>query len=623
MRIGRCLILLGLMGALVLALVPTAFATPQGQNGQAKKAVTITSAPAWTPAEQALTPERDWINVGGNIQQQHYSALKEINAGNVASLKEAWHIHLDGSGQLAKYNNEATPLVYAGVMYIPTGNNDVFALDAATGQRLWTHLANEPQNMNTICCGWDARGLAIAEGKVFSAQLDGKLVALDQQTGSLVWSASNARWQDGYTMTMAPLYYRGLVIVGVSGSEYGARGSMTAYDAKTGHRVWRFYTVPTPGDIGSGTWPNNTEWQHGGATIWNTPTIDVNTGIMTFTTANADPWMSRGPGDNLFTATMVALDAMTGEYAWHFQIVHHDLWDYDCPSPTMMLNNVFNGVMQTAAIETCKTGWMYVINARDGNPLLQIDEKPVPQDATQNTAATQPTPVGDAFAEQCPVASEYPAQAPDNQPFVFGCIWTPPNERVFTVVAPGAGGGTNWSPNSYNPATGFVYTCSGNSRTALKAIPNASATYVGGRTFTGFQSAAQVAGTLSTGDFTALNVLNNKIAWKQHYVGQAFQANVQVLTGAACSGGSLSTAGNIVAVGQPAAIGAPSNHVLNVYNAQNGALLAKLKTDAAVQSPPMTYTINGKQYLAAYANGRINTVNPAIKGDSVYAWTLP
>jgi glucose dehydrogenase len=288
-----------------------------------------------------------------------------------------------------------------------------------------------------------------------------------------------------------------------------------------------------------------------------------------------------------------------------------------------MLDNVFAGKMQTAAIETCKTGWMYVINARDGNPLLQIDEKPVPQDATQNTAATQPTPVGDAFAEQCPVASEYPAQAPDNQPFVFGCIWTPPNERVFTVVAPGAGGGTNWSPNSYNPATGYVYTCSGNSRTALKAIPNASATYVGGRTFTGFQSAAQVTGTLSSGDFTALNVLNNRIAWKQHYVGQAFQANVQVQTNAACSGGSLSTAGNIVAVGQPSAIGAPNNHVLLVYNAQNGALLAKLPTDSAVLSPPMTYTVDGKQYLVAYANGRKNTVNPAIMGDSVYAWTLP
>jgi len=278
--------------------------------------------------------------------------------------------------------------------------------------------------------------------------------------------------------------------------------------------------------------------------------------------------------------------------------------------------------MQTAMVETCKTGWMYVINARDGNPLLEIDEKPVPQDAFQNTSQTQPVPVGDAFAEQCPVQSEYPAQAPDNQPFIFGCIWTPYNDKQFVVTAPGAGGGTNWSPNSYNPQTGYIYTCSGNSRTAFKAIPNASATYVGGRTFTGFQSAGTVTGTLSSGDFTAMNVLNNKVAWKQHYLGQAFQPNVQVLTGAACSGGSLSTAGNLVFVGLPAAIGAPSNHALLAYNAQNGQELARLKTDAAVQSPPVVYTINDKEYLVAYANGRVNTTNPAIKGDSVYAWTL-
>jgi len=273
---------------------------------KAKKAVTIVSAPAFTPQEQAATPARDWITVGGNIQQQHYSSLSQINSGNVGALKEAWHVHLDNSGTAAKYNNEATPLVYDGVMYIVTGNDDVFALDAATGQRLWTHLSSIPQNMNTICCGWDARGLGLGEGKVFVAQLDGTLVALDQQTGNLVWAAKNARWQDGFTMTMAPLYYKGLVIVGVSGSEFGARGSETAYDAKTGHRVWRFYTVPTPGDIGSGSWPNNTEWQHGGATIWNAPAVDVNTGIMTFSTANADPWSSRGPGDDLFTASYVA-----------------------------------------------------------------------------------------------------------------------------------------------------------------------------------------------------------------------------------------------------------------------------------------------------------------------------
>jgi alcohol dehydrogenase (cytochrome c) len=609
MKLARSVFLLGLLGAL-LALAPTSFA-----------ATSITLAPAWTPQEQAATPERDWINVGGNIQQNHWSKLTDINAGNVGALKEAWHIHLDNSGTLAKYNNEATPLVFNGVMYITTGNNDVFALDAATGERLWSHFANEPQNMNTICCGWDARGLAIAEGKVFAAQLDGTLVALDQRDGHLIWAARNARWQDGYTMTMAPVYYKGLVVVSVSGSEYGARGHTTAYDAATGHRVWRFYNVPEPGEIGSGTWPNNTEWQHGGATVWNAPTVDISTGLLFYSTANADPWAGRGPGDDLFTSSYVALNAMTGEYAWHFQVVHHDVWDYDCPSPTMLVNN-WAGTGKNAVVESCKTGWMYVINAADGNPLLQIDEKPVPQEASENTSPTQPVPVGDAYAEQCPQPGEFPAQAADNQPFIIGCIWTPPSTRQYTAFAPGAGGGTNWSPQSYNPSLGYVYVCSGNSRTALKVIPNASATYVGGRTFTGVQFGQGTTGVLSSGDFTAMNVTNNKIVWKQHYIGQSFTPNVQVLTGSACSGGSLATAGNIVAVGQPAAIGAPTNHVLLIYNATNGALLAKLPVRAPVQSPPMTYTVNGKQYLAAYANGRINTVNPAIKGDDVYAWTL-
>jgi alcohol dehydrogenase (cytochrome c) len=613
---GRFLFLLTVGG--LLALAPPASAMPNGANGQAKKAVTITNAPAWTPAEQALTPMRDWINVGGNIQQQHYSGLTQINGGNVGSLKEAWHVHLDKSGTLSKYNNEATPLVYNGVLYITTGNNDVFAIDAATGQRLWTHLSGIPQNINTICCGWDARGLAIGEGKIYAAQLDGTLVALSQQTGGLVWAAKNARWQDAYTMTMAPLYYRGLIIVGVSGSEYGARGSMTAYDAKTGHRVWRFYTVPTPGDIGSGTWPNNSEWTHGGATIWNTPAVDVNTGIMTFSTANADPWSSRGPGDDLFTASYVALDAMTGEYAWHWQVVHHDIWDYDCPNPTMMLDNVFNGKMQTAMVETCKTGWMYVINARDGNPLLQIDEKPVPQNAFQNTAATQPIPVGDAFAVQCPDKSAFPAMAPDNQPFLFGCIYTPFDDKQFLAVAPGAAGGTNWSPNSYNPSTGYIYTCSGNSQFAYKAIPNASATYVGGQTFIGLQFAFGNPTAPTSGDFTAMNVLNNRIAWKQHFQapGQPGGFNAPL---AACSGGSLSTAGGLVFAGLPSAIG----HALVAYNAGTGQQIAQLATDATVNAPAITYTVNDKQYLVAYADGRANTGLPPVMGDSLYAWTLP
>src|SRR5439155_9407848 len=266
----------------------------------------------------------------------------------------AWHVHLDGSGTGTKFRGEATPLVFGGVMYVVTGNDDVFALDATTGERLWSHLAHADPTVGTVCCGWDSRGVAIGDGKVYVAQIDNTLVALSQQNGDVAWAVSNARWQDGYTTTMAPLYYNGLVIVGVSGAEYGARGSVTAYDARDGRRVWRFYTVPAPGTFAANTWPANDEWLTGGGTVWNTPSVDPRTGVLYFTTGNADPWSGRGPGDDLFTSSFVALDAMTGAYRWHFQIVHHDMWDYDCPSPTVLFDEPVGGRFRNAIAEPCK-----------------------------------------------------------------------------------------------------------------------------------------------------------------------------------------------------------------------------------------------------------------------------
>jgi len=579
----------------------------------------ITSAPAWTPAEQGALAARDWISVGGDLGQKHYSSLTQINKGNVGSLVQAWKTNLDGSGTLAKYNDEATPLVYDGVMYITTGNNDVFAYDAKTGERLWKHASNIVQNINTICCGWDARGLGLGDGLVYAAQLDGKLVALSQQTGDLVWSATNARWQDGYTMTMAPQYYKGLVIVGVSGSEFGARGSVTAYNAKTGQRVWRFYNVPTPGEVGAGTWPANSEWQVGGATVWNAPSIDPQTDIGTYTTANADPWAGRGAGDNLFTSSIVALNMLTGEYQWHFQQVHHDIWDYDCPSPTLMFDQVINGKMTPVVAEPCKTGWVYAVNRRDGNPVLQIDEKPVPQNAFNNTSATQPIPAGDAFALQCPLPGQFPATGADNNPLIVGCIWTPHDDKQFSAFAPGAGGGANWHPSSYSPQTGYMYVCSGNSTTALKTIPNPLATYVGGRTFTGVQFGGGTAGFVTYGQLTAMNMSNNKIAWNQRFEGAAAQPNVQVLLGGACQGGSLATGGGLVFNPTPRSVG----QFIRAYDASSGAVLWQATMESAGNCPPMSYEVDGKQYIAVYACGRSNAVNPATKGDVVHVYTLP
>ena len=300
--------------------------------------VTITPAPAFAPTDLVRSAAADWATNGGDYGQTRYSALKEVTTKNVRRLKMKWHIHLNGSGVESKYKGEGTPLVYKGIMYTVTGAGDVFAIDATNGTILWQYSAQLPQAMNTVCCGWGHRGLALGDGKVYLARLDATLVALSQQTGRTVWSVSNGNWQDGYTMTMAPLYYNGLVIVGVSGGEYGARGSVTAYDARDGHLVWRFNTVPAPGQPGAGTWPAGPEWMTGGATVWNTPSVDPKTGLLYFTTGNAYPWSNRGPGDDLYTASFVAVNAMTGAYAWHYQVVHHDIWDYDCSSNTVLFS---------------------------------------------------------------------------------------------------------------------------------------------------------------------------------------------------------------------------------------------------------------------------------------------
>src|SRR5216683_55733 len=215
---------------------------------------------------------KDWITNGGNMTNQRYSTLKQIDTTNVKQLKAAWMTRLKGSGLGGKYSFEATPLVKDGIMYISTGNDDVFALNAKTGEILWEHWSGIGQTISTICCGWVNRGLAMGEGMLFLGQLDANVVALDIKTGKEVWKSPLEDWHNGYTITSAPLYYDGIVYSGISGGEFGTRGRLTALDAKTGKILWRWYTTPAPGEFGSETWPKDSDISlHGGATIWNTP----------------------------------------------------------------------------------------------------------------------------------------------------------------------------------------------------------------------------------------------------------------------------------------------------------------------------------------------------------------
>jgi alcohol dehydrogenase (cytochrome c) len=599
MQRGRLLLVLVGLAVCVAMIGGNASGAPAvGTRG----AVEHTPAPAFTTSDLNQVPNGNWITAGGNIWSQRYSQLDQINATNVSGLKQAWKTNLDGSGKAAKYSAEGTPIVYNGVMYISTGNNDIFALDATTGAHLWKYESKITQKNNTVCCGWVSRGLGFGEGKIYSAQLDGWLVALDQKTGTVVWKIRNVRWQEGLTMTMPPVYYKGLLFVGMSGGEFGARGHMTAYHASDGTFAWRYYTCPQPGDIGGATWASG-EWATCGSTIWSYPAIDSTTDTMYFTTSNADPWVNRGPGQNLFSASLVALDSMTGQYVNHFQMVHHDIWDYDCPSPPILFDVNINGELRKGVGEACKTGWLYLLDRETMEPLVGIVEKKVPQSKEQNTWPTQPYPVGDAFAQQCPTKSMFSGKAPDGKPFKLGCIFTPVNRQQFTALAPGALGGTNWPPISFNPQTNFIYVCSGNMQNALKAVPVAQLNHVGGQGFTGVLFSLGKAKGLSgfTGNFTALDARTNKIAWRKNWPQM-------------CASGSFTTGGGLVFTGQP-------DGTYIAFNAMTGDQLWSQKLEAGVNAPGVTYTVNGKQYVAIFAGGG-TYFDAKLHGDAVYAFAL-
>ena len=411
-------------------------------------------SPAFSAAELTAWPTDSWITNGGNVYNQRYSPLVQINRDNVAALKPRWRTSLNGSGTDSKYSGQAQPLVYAGVIYIPTGANDVFAIDVESGDILWTHEANLDPEITVICCGWMSRGVAMGDGKIYSGQLDGKLVALDQATGAVVWSVQAEHNDEGFSITSAPLYYDGLVITGFAGGDRASRGRVKAFNAETGELVWTFYTIPGPGEFGHDTWPDyNDTWEYGGAAVWQTPAVDPDLGLVYFSTGNPGPDLNGSvrPGDNLICVSMVAIEAKTGKYRWHFQQVHHDLWDYDSPNPVILFDAEYDGRMRKGIVEVGKTGFVYILDRETGEPLIGIEERPVPQEPRQATSPTQPFPIGDEIIpHEIDIAFEGFELV--NQGRIFTPFWDKP-----VIVKPLGTGGANWPPSSYDPETNIFY----------------------------------------------------------------------------------------------------------------------------------------------------------------------
>lgn len=441
--------------------------------------------------------------------------------------------------------------------------------------------------------------MALGDGKVYVGQLDGQLVALDQQTGEPLWSTQVGRWQEGYTITSAPLYYGGLVITGTAGGDRGVRGHVTAYDAKNGQQVWRFYTIPGPGEMGHDSWPQDSEaWKKGGAAVWHAPAVDPELGLLYFSTSNPGPDFNGSvrAGDNLFSSSILAIEVTTGKYRWHFQEVHHDLWDYDASNPVVLFNLEIDGVMRQAAAHAGKTGWVYILDRINGEPLLGIEERPVLQEPRQITSPTQPYPQGDAFVPQ-EVTEPVEGYTLVNQGRIFTPFWT---ESI--LGRPASRGGANWPPSSYDPSTHTLFLCASDrisiftgGENDMEVLPPPP-----GESYIGSSFGSSPVQPEFPGIFAAMDMQTNRLVWQQKWTEY-------------CYSGSVVTASGLVFVGR-------SDGRFLALQASNDRQVWEFQTDAGVNAPATVFEQDDQQYITVLSAGNLFGNGP--RGDSLWLFSL-
>ena len=515
--------------------------------------------------------------VGGDYGDQEFSSLAQITPGNVHNLAGAWVDHLPG---VTNAHQEGTPVAVGGTLYLQTSQGNIFAVNGATGKISWEYKSGFAGN---------ERGVAVASGRVFAAVGGEHVVALNQQTGARIWQTQvGTAGQDtaaNGSSTPWTLYFNGLVYVGTeNGGGIGMRGHLYALDASNGTLAWKFAGTAGPGQPGHASW-KGTSWKLGGGDAWMAPAVDPALGLIYLAVANPEPRVSGAAraGNNLYTNSLVALNATTGKLIWHFQSVHHDLWDYDNTMTPLIASVNYSGGAQTVVIYGSKTGWLYYLNAKTGTPALPVQEMPVPQLASQATASTQPIPAGDPLVPTCPQSTGSTQAIPD---FTSGCEFTPYLHQP-VLVTPGGTGGANWALMSLDPTTGLLYVPAAESNEAYSdGLPYGQPTFW------------KPPGEFSTGVLDAVNPQTNKIAW-------------QVATPDLLSDGDgiLTTSSGLLFEGSPSG-------VFSARNASTGAVLLNWQAGAGIATTPITYTVNGVQYVAIFASGNSAT------NDSLWALKL-
>jgi len=494
----------------------------------------------------------NWLTYSGNYAGWRYSPLKQITTANVEQLAVQWVFQ---TGALGKF--EATPLVIDGIMYV-TGQRDLaFALDARTGRLLWRSQRRLPEKL-LVCCGEVNRGFAALGHKLFWATLDAHLVALDAKTGGVIWDVEAADYRQGYSFTVAPLVVKDKVIVGVAGGEYGIRGFIDAYDANTGRRAWRFYTTPGPGEPGHETWAGDS-WKTGGAPAWVTGSYDPELNLVYWGTGNPGPdlYGDERKGDNLYSDCLVALDADTGKLKWYFQATPHDLHDWDTTHVPMLLDLEWGGRPRKLLANANRNGFFYVLDRTNGQFLF----------AKPFVRVTWAKEIG-----------------PDGRPVMLpGTDPTPEGN----YQCPGLNGGTNWMSPSYNPQTGLCYVTAMEQCHKYFSSPQS---YRDGHYFFGSAFQPQP-GEKGWGALRAIDPRTGEIKWEFKHYSMAW-------------GGTLSTAGGLVFTGD-------TEGYSMAFDAKTGKVLWHVQTGAPVYAAPMTYALDGKQYV----------VLPA--GSALFAAALP
>jgi alcohol dehydrogenase (cytochrome c) len=534
-----------LLAACSSALAPLP-ATQQGRSFPALNAKLRGTAP---PVAARVTGERlararaepqNWLSYYGAYDGERYSALSQITAANVAKLKPAWVFQYGIIGLTpapATYSFEATPLVVDGVMYLTGADGYVWALDAATGDTLWEYHHALPFDV-PLCCGNVNRGAAVAYGKVLVATANAHLLALDGATGRPVWDAVFADVRAGESATLAPLVVKDKVLVGASGGEYGVRGHIDAFDVASGRRVWRFYTIPKPGEPGAESWAGSA-WERGGGATWVTGSYDPELGLVYWSTGNPSPDFDGDarPGDNLFTDSILALDPDTGALRWHYQMTPHDQWDYDGVNENILFDQ--DGRKLLAHFD--KNGYLFVLDRSNGR-LVHASRF-----ARADWADIEPS-TGRVSVRKVP---------------------TPAGERI----CPGPAGGKEWPHAAWSPQTALLYTPVVEQCAVFKTFKTEfreSLPYWGGEAKA---DPAEHAGYVKAFD----PVTGNQIwAWKTEH---------PVLGSLLATGGGLVFAG--LATGEFVAL-----------DARSGRLRWQFQTGSGIHGSPISYRVGGKQYVA-------------------------